>query len=112
MKFQRMVFTRVTGGANNYGYQLQCPDKDGSLTHCKIRGITLNFKNLFNVNFNVLKDFVIKRPDASVSVTNAHKITRDRDNAKLITTSERNDYKLVFNKRVIKDSYVSFPYGF
>ena len=31
--------------------------------------------------FNVLKTVVIERPDASISVTNAHKITRDRDNA-------------------------------
>ena len=83
---ENSIQTFVTGGPKNYGYQCKCPDKDDSLTHCKIRGITLNFKNLSNVNVNVLKAFATERPDASISVTNAHKISRDRDNASVKTT--------------------------
>ena len=102
----------MTGGPKNYGYELQRPDKNGTTTHCKVRGITLNFKNMLNVNYNVLKEFVTKRPNASVSVINAHKITRDRNNAQLVTTSERKDYRLVFDKRVVRENYMSFPYGY
>ncbi|XP_052806406.1 uncharacterized protein LOC128235642 [Mya arenaria] len=106
------IRTFVTGGPKNYGYELQYPDKNGDRTHCKIRGITLNYKNLLNVNFNVLEQFVTKRPNASVSVVNAHKITRDRDNSQLLTVSEKKDYKLVFDKRVLRENYISYPYGY
>lgn len=106
------IQTFVTGGPKNYGYELQRPDENGNTTHCKVRGITLNCKNLLNVNYNVLKDFVTKRPDASFSVLNAHKISRCRDSGKLLTTCERKDYKLVFDKRVIGDNYISYPYGY
>ncbi len=106
------IQTFVTGGPKNYGYKLQHPDKNGRQMHCKVRGITLNYKNMFNVNYDVLKNFVTKRPDASVSVVNAHKISRNRDNAQLVTTCERKDYKLVFDKRVIRENFTSYPYGY
>ena len=102
----------ATGGPKNYGYELLNPDKNGNKSHCKVRGITLNYKNRQNVNFDVLKSFVTKRPDALVSVLNTHKIVRDRDSARLLTTTERKDYRLVFDKRVIREDYVSYPYGY
>ena len=102
----------ATGGPKNYGYELLNPDKNGNKSHCKVRGITLNYKNRQNVNFDVLKSFVTKRPDASVSVLNTHKIVRDRDSARLLTTTERKDYRLVFDKRVIREDYVSYLYGY
>ena len=105
------IMTFATG-PKNYGYELSKPDKGGNKTQCKVRGITLNYKNLLNVNFNVLKNFVTNYPNASVSVQNTHKIARDRDSVKLMTTTERKDYRLVFDKRVIGDNYVSYPYGF
>ena len=106
------IQTFVTGEPKNYGYRLRYPDRDGNDTHCKVRGITLNYKNLLNVNFDVLKFFVTESQNASVSVLNAHKIMRERDSVKLMTTTERKDYRLVFDKRVMRDNYVSYPYGF
>ena len=103
------ILTFVTGGPKNYAYRLAKPDKDGNNTPCKIRGITLNCRNKLNVNFDVLIDFVTKRPNAAVSVVNAHKISRVRDTAQLVTTCERKDYKLVFDKRVIAKKYMSYP---
>jgi hypothetical protein len=35
----------VTGGPKNYAYKIARPDKDGNTTICKVRGITLNYKN-------------------------------------------------------------------
>ena len=68
---------------------------------------------MFNVNFDVLTDFVTKRPNAVVSVVDAHTISRVRDTAQIVTKCERKDYKLVFDKRVIaKKMYVSHPYGY
>ena len=65
-----------------------------------------------NVNFGVMKDFVTKRQNASVSVFNAHKITRDRDLAKIVSIPQRKDYRLVFDKRVLLDQYISYPFGY
>lgn len=73
------IQTFVLGGPKNYAYRTQHPDKLGKFTTCKVRGITLNCKNMLNVNSGVLEDFVTKRQNASVSVSNAHKITIDRD---------------------------------
>jgi hypothetical protein len=66
---------------------------------------------MLNVNFDVLTNFVTKRPYASVSLMDAHKITRVRETVQL-TTKWTKDYKLVFDKRVITKNYVSYPYGF
>jgi hypothetical protein len=58
------INTFVTEGPKNYGYKLERPNKEGDLTICKIRGITLNCKNMLNVNFNVLKEFVTNKSEA------------------------------------------------
>lgn len=49
----------VTGRPKNYAYKLASPDKDGNpIMSCKIKGITLNCKNMLNVNYDVLTNFV------------------------------------------------------
>ena len=106
------IVSFVTGGPKNYAYCLQKPDKLGNRTLCKIRGITLNYKTLMSVNFDVLKKLVTKCPDGRVSLVDAHKITRDRDTSQLRTVVQSKDYRLVFDKRVLRDNYVSYPYGF
>ena len=67
---------------------------------------------MLNVNFGVLENFVTKRQNASVSVCNAHKITRDRDLAKIVSIPQRKDYRLVFDKRVLLDQYISYAFGY
>ena len=106
------IVSFVTGGPKNYAYCLGKPDKLGNRTQCKVRGITLNSKTLTSVNYDVLKNLVTKCPDGKVSVIEAHKITRDRDTSQLRTVVQRKDYKLVFDKRVLGDAYVSYPYGY
>jgi hypothetical protein len=106
------ILTFITGGPKNYAYRTLHPDKEGNYTTCKVRGITLNCKNMLNVNFDVLKTLVTERPTGRVSVIDAHKITRDRDSAKLLSVSQRKDYRLVFDKRVRRDQNVSYPYGY
>ena len=46
----------VTGGTKNYAYKIARPDKDGNTTICKVRGITLNYKNSLTINFDTIKD--------------------------------------------------------
>ena len=106
------IMTFVTGGPKNYAYRTQSADEMGNFTVCKIRGITLNCKNKLNVNFDIVKTLVTERQGATVSVVDAHKITRDRDSAKILTVSQRKDYRLVFDKRVLGDQFTSYPYGY
>ena len=106
------ITTFVTGGPKNYAYHLHHPDEDEKLTHCKIRGFTLNYKNMLSINFSTMKAMVTSSEKNAVTVVDPFKICRDRDNAKLLTMSQTKDYRLVFDKRVIRDKYVSFPYGF
>jgi hypothetical protein len=40
----------------NYAYKIARPDKDGNTTICKVRGITLNYKNSLTINFDTIKD--------------------------------------------------------
>ena len=48
----------ITGGPKNYAYQLEKQNKKGVLTCCKDRGITLNYKNRFEINFETVKSMV------------------------------------------------------
>jgi len=102
----------VTGGPKNYAYQLATADERGNHTVCKVRGITLNYKNLTMVNFECIRRFVTEEPEGKLTLLDSHKITRDRDNVKLLTVKQQKDYRLVFDKRILRDSYVSYPYGY
>jgi hypothetical protein len=44
-------------------YKIARPDKDGNTTICKVRGITLNYKNSLTINFDTIKDMVINNRD-------------------------------------------------
>ncbi|WAR10253.1 hypothetical protein MAR_035329, partial [Mya arenaria] len=101
----------LTDETHGNSIKLVSPDKNGKTTHCKVRGITLNHKNCLDINCNTLKRMVTEDKDDIVTVTDQFKIVRDRDAARLFTTSQKKDYRLVFDKRVIKDGYMSYPYG-
>ena len=102
----------VTGGPKNYAYTLSKPNKKGQTSVCKVRGITLNFKNALEINFNTLKEMITCRSAArAVKVIDENKIVRNPDTCHIITKTESKDYKIVFDKRVITKEYCTLPYG-
>lgn len=102
----------VTGGPKNYAYLLEKPNADGLLSCCKIRGITLNFKNLIDINFETIENLVTGQCKSSaVTVVDQCKIRRNPSTGNIITTTEKKDYKIVFDKRVIKEGLKTNPYG-
>lgn len=102
----------VTGGPKNYAYQLEKPNKDGLLSCCKIRGITLNFKNLIDINFDTIKSMVIGHTHSdSIQVVDNYKIRRNPNTGNIITTTEFKDYKIVFDKRMLGSDSYTYPYG-
>jgi hypothetical protein len=50
---------------------------DGNTTICKVRGITLNYKNSLTINFDTIKDMVINNRDDVKTMRDDYKITRD-----------------------------------
>jgi hypothetical protein len=93
----------VTGGPKNNAYKIAKPDKDGNTTICKVRGITLNYKNSLTINFDTIKDMVINNRDDVKTVMDDFKITRDHK--RIISVHQDKDYRIVFDKRVIMQDY-------
>ena len=105
------ITTFVSGGPKNYAYQLE----DGS-SSMKVRGITLNCRSTQIVNFETLKHMVRNfnplQEGESVQVYEPSKIVRDRLNKDIICKPMTKDYRVIYDKRVIRSDYVTFPYGY
>ena len=102
----------VTGGPKNYSYKLKKPDGNGIKTVCKVRGITLNYKNALDINFDTVCDMVTNSKTKKLTVTDEHKILRDSKNTRVITSEQNKEYKIVFDKRVIISDSNTLPYGY
>ncbi|CAC5379366.1 unnamed protein product [Mytilus coruscus] len=100
----------ITEGPKNYGYKLKNPEKDGNLTCCKIRGITLNCKNSLELNLETMKD-VVEGKTKKITVTDDNKICREVKTTNIITRAEGKTYNIVFDKRVLKNDFTTTPYG-
>ncbi|WAQ94994.1 LOW QUALITY PROTEIN: hypothetical protein MAR_007465 [Mya arenaria] len=76
-----------------------------------MRGITLNFKNSLDINFNTVKDMVTGKSE----VKHIAVVMKTRLNPTLghiITKREVKDYKIVFDRRVITNKNHTQPYGY
>jgi len=104
------IMTFVTGGPKIYPSTLSTPNKNGKTACCKVRGITLNYKNLLDINFETVKAMVTGKKK-QVTVSDELSICRDSSMCNILTRTETKDYRIVFDKRVITDNYVTLPYG-
>jgi len=69
-----------SGGPKNYAYRVMT-DGTGEKTVCKVRGITLNYNASKLVNFERIKDMILRSGDEPQTVVNVHtekKIKRKR----------------------------------
>ena len=98
-------------GPKNYAYQT---NDDKRVT--KVRGITMNYATTKKLNLEVMRSvihlYVNCGIQAKVTVDNPFKITRDKKNKKIITKRTKKDYRIVYNKRVVKENYGTVPYGY
>ena len=102
----------VTGGPKNYAYKTERCDRHGYSSFCKVKGITLNFKNSLKIKYSTVVD-MIKGSSIGDTVQVADmKICRDITNTTLVTRQETKDYRIVFDKRVIHNDIVTYPYGY
>lgn len=65
---------------------------------------------MLQINFDIVAEMLKKSQESRhIQVVDEKKICRS--NGLIITKSENKDYKIVFDKRVIKDVNATYPYG-
>ena len=101
----------LSGGPKNYAYET-----NNGEAIVKIRGITLNYDASKTINVDVMRHLVELYVDChiqdKVTVVNPYKITRDKKEKNIVTKRMKKDYRVVYNKRVVKDNYETVPYGY
>ncbi|XP_053383484.1 uncharacterized protein LOC123561229 [Mercenaria mercenaria] len=98
----------VTTGPKSYAYLTNKGTQE-----CKVRGFSLkSYTNSKLIDFDLLKQIIIKDQSRYVDVCNDRKICRDKKSSILYNRKEVKRYKMVFTKRVIGNYYNTFPYGY
>ena len=104
----------VSGGPKNYAYKVVNTRTHERKTICKIKGITLNYNASQLVNFEVIRDIILKEGPV-VTVHNAKKIKRKRKGGgvvSIITEPEDKIYRISFFKRRRLGDNTSVPFGY
>jgi hypothetical protein len=70
-----------------------------------VKGITLNYRNSLDINFDTVKDMATGARKDSVVVLN-NIISRDKNSTNIVTKKGKNVYQIVFDKRVICEDHV------
>jgi hypothetical protein len=101
----------VSGGPKNYAYRLA-----GGKTVCKVLGINLNYSAFHLVNFDIIRDIILKGKEGEkreIVVCTEEKIKRKKGQGGVAIVTEPEDkiYRLSFHKRrCLNNSSASFGY--
>ena len=80
----------------------------------QVRGFTLNYKNSQVINYQSVKDLILKKNDPNkpkLKVVNPSKICRDSRSSTLYNRPEVKEYDLVYTKRIVLPDLDTMPYG-
>ena len=102
----------LSGGPKNYGYVTNTAE-----AILKIRGISLTYDATKTINISTMRDLVDSYVidgdrHEKVTITIPYKITRDKKEKNIVTKRTKKDYRIVYNKRVVKENYETVPYGY
>ena len=106
------ITTFISGGPKNYGYVTNTGE-----AILKIRGITLTYDASKTLNVTTMRELVESYVidgdrHEKVTITIPYKITRDKKEKNIVTKRTKKDYRVVYNKRVVKENYETVPYGY
>ena len=106
------ITTFLSGGPKNYGYVTNTGE-----AILKIRGISLTYDATKTLNINTMRDLVdsyVVDGDRheKLTINIPYKITRDKMEKNIVTKRTKKDYRVVYNKRVVKENYETVPYGY
>jgi hypothetical protein len=102
-------------GPKNYAYRTVNPTMGESETVCNVRGITLNYRAFKLVNFDVIRDIILRGAETDRLIVHTEdKIMRKRAGGRIdiITEPEDKMYRVsFFKKRRLADN-TSVPFGY
>jgi hypothetical protein len=102
----REIVEFVSAGPKNYAYLL-----DNGISHCKVKGFSLNYTASKLVDFNKIKHIVTKDFTGSETIEE-NLITRNKKDWSLHTRKQAKIYRVVYDKRVILPDLSTIPYGY
>ena len=110
---QHLIVEFASGGANNYGYVTR-----GGKFECKVQGFSLNFKIKQKLNYQSLRDNILKELDQrqacrlEMKLVDKNFFHRDQTNKRIRLIEREKKCGLVFDKRVIdRTTRKSYPFG-
>ena len=106
------ITTFLSGGPKNYGYVTNTGE-----AMLKIRGISLTYDATKILNIGTMRDLVDSYVidgdrHEKLTITIPYKITRDKKEKNIVTKRTKKDYRVVYNKRIVKENYETVPYGY
>ena len=103
----------VSGGPKNYSYKLAFPNQANKQYICKVKGISLNFSTIQQINFHSMKDLILNdRSNTAYKVSNKHSIQRVKKTTEIVSVEITKSYNFNYDKRVIGDDFFTYPYGY
>ncbi|KAK4880439.1 hypothetical protein RN001_008585 [Aquatica leii] len=101
----------VSGGPKNYAFKVFSTNSNQHEYICKVKGITLNFKNSQNVNFETLRSMVLDQAEDTYVQTD-RRICRN-STFDVLSRPERKVFRVNYTKRRrLEDSMDTLPYGY
>ena len=108
----------VSGGPKNYTYKTFNSVTGAEKTICKVRGITLNYNASQLVNFETIREMILKADEKeTIVVYTQSKIKRKRgkdgdERVNIISVPEDKTYRISFFKSRRLDDNSSVPFGY
>lgn len=99
-----------SGGPKNYGYKTH-----QGKTICKVRGFSLNCEGSTQLNYDVLRQNVLQEIRNTLAEPRTKRVIQSHNPKEYLLHIKQahKDYRLVFNKRVLKPGTMrSYPYGY
>lgn len=103
----------VSGGPKNYAYRTLA----GKEKVC-VKGFSFNYANSKIVNFDAIKDLLQDevgeppRKKRKLDTPAVNRIRRDKARNVVYNQSECKQYRVVYNKRMLKTDMTTLPYGY
>lgn len=96
----------VSAGPKNYAFKL-----NNGETVCKVKGFTLNYKASTILNMEAIKNIVLNDHQQKYGVE-SNSFLRSKYNWTITTKPMIKIYGFIYDKRVIKEDFYTYPYGF
>ncbi len=109
----------VAAGPKCYSYTVVNPETKETFYSCKIKGITLDYTATQYINFDQMRDMVFNKVENLVGegehddeVRIPQLLFKTTNTCVVSTATIKKRFRIVYDKRVIRDDYTTVPFGF